>query len=250
MDDFDAYEELAARHVSLRRVLALLRPYRRRIAAVAGLMTLASAVALAGPFLLRVIIDTALPQRDLSLLVGLAVAMIAAALLSAGLGAWQIVLSARIGQALLHDLRVRLYSHLQTLSLRFFTGTRTGEVQSRIAGLQALVTETANELGRALSAVVMTAVAIVILDWRLALFVLLIVPGTVLISARVALLRERLTYQRQARAADLSAAVQETLSAPGDHSGPHAGTRSASDAALRRHLAGAVATGGARADGG
>lgn len=218
-DDPDDYDDLAARHVSMRRVLRLFAPYRARIAAVGTLMILASAIGLAGPFLLRAIIDIALPQQDLSLLIWLAGGMIAAALASAGIGALQIVLSARIGQAILHDLRVRLYAHLQTLSLRFFTGTRSGEVQSRIAGdiagLQSLMTDTANELGRSLSAVAMTAVAIVLLDWRLALFVLLIVPMTVLISARVARLREALTFQQQARAADLSAAVQETLSAPG-----------------------------------
>lgn len=215
----DSYDDLAARHVSVRRILRLFMPYRARIAAVVALMILASAIGLAGPFLLRAIIDVALPQQDLSLLVWLAGGMILAALASAGIGALQIVQSARIGQAILHDLRVRLYAHLQTLSLRFFTGTRTGEVQARIAGdiagLQSLMTETANELGRSLSAVVMTAVAIVLLDWRLAAFVLLIVPVTVLISARVARLREALTYEQQARAADMSAAVHETLSAPG-----------------------------------
>ncbi|MGO4855555.1 ABC transporter ATP-binding protein [Phaeovulum sp. W22_SRMD_FR3] len=218
-DDLDAYGDLAARHVSMRRVLQLFTPHRARIAGVVALMVLASAIGLAGPFLLRAIIDEALPQQDLALLVWLAGGMIAAALASAGIGALQIVLSTRIGQAILHDLRVRLYAHLQSLSLRFFTSTRTGEVQSRIAGdiagLQSLMTETANELGRSLSAVVMTAVAILLLDWRLALFVLLIVPVTVLISARVARLREALTYQQQARAADMSAAVEETLSAPG-----------------------------------
>ncbi|HBM61817.1 MAG TPA: multidrug ABC transporter ATP-binding protein, partial [Citreicella sp.] len=218
-DGPENYDDLAARHVSLRRVLRLFAPYRLRIAAVVALMILAAAVGLAGPFLLRAIIDIALPQQDLPLLVWLAGGMIAAALVSAGIGALQVVLSARIGQAILHDLRVRLYAHLQTLSLRFFTATRTGDVQARIAGdiagLQSLMTDSANELGRSLSAVVMTAVAIVILDWRLALFVLMIVPVTVLISARVARLREALTFQQQARASDMSAAVQETLSAPG-----------------------------------
>lgn len=221
-DDPDAaqtYDDLAARHVSLARVLALFAPYRRRIAGVVALMLLAAAIGLAGPFLLRAVIDLALPRQDLGLLLLLVGGMVTVALAAAAVGAWQVVLTARIGQTLLHDLRVRLYAHLQSLSLRFFTGTRTGEVQSRIAGdisgLQAMMTETASELGRALSAVVMTAIAIVILDWRLALFVLVIVPGTVLISHRVARLREALTWQRQARAADLSAAVQETLSAPG-----------------------------------
>ncbi|RGP35423.1 ABC transporter ATP-binding protein [Pseudotabrizicola alkalilacus] len=215
----DDYEDLAARHVSLRRVAALFVPYQRRIAGVVALMALASAVGLAGPFLLRAIIDQALPQQNLGLLMWLVAGMIGAAVIAAAIGAWQVVLTSRIGQAILHDLRVRLYSHLQSLSLRFFTGTRTGEVQSRIAGdiagLQSLVTETASELGKALSAVVMTAIAILLLDWRLAMFVLLIVPGTVLISNRVARMREALTFEQQARAADMSAAVQETLSASG-----------------------------------
>lgn len=218
-DTAETYDDLAARHVSLARVLALFAPYRRRIAGVVALMLLAAAIGLAGPFLLRAVIDVALPGQDLGLLLLLVGGMVTVALAAAAVGAWQVVLTARIGQAILHDLRVRLYAHLQSLSLRFFTGTRTGEVQSRIAGdisgLQAMMTETASELGRALSAVVMTAIAILILDWRLALFVLFIVPGTVLISHRVAKLREALMWQRQARAADLSAAVQETLSAPG-----------------------------------
>jgi len=213
------YDELATRHVSLGRVLALFKPYRKRIAVVIVLMLVASATGLAGPFLLRAIIDDALPRNDLSLLSWLVAGMIFAALLSALIGAWQVVLSSRIGQAVLHDLRVTLYAHLQNLSLRFFTGTRVGEVQSRIAsdvdGLQSLVSDTANDLGRSLSSVIMTTIAILILDWRLALLVLLIVPGTLLISARVARAREAITFQQQGRAADLSVAVQETLSASG-----------------------------------
>ncbi len=215
----DDYDDLAAQHVSMRRVLALFAPYRKRIAAVMLLMVVASATGLAGPFLLRAVIDEALPRNDIRLLVWLVAGMVLVAFLSAAIGAGQVVLSSRIGQRVLHDLRVRLYTHLQSLSLQFFTGTRVGEVQARIAndidGLQSLVTETANELGRSLSAVVMTAIAILLLDWRLAIFVLVIVPGTVLISNRVARMREALTYQQQARAAEMSVAVQETLSASG-----------------------------------
>jgi ATP-binding cassette, subfamily B, bacterial len=219
LNEPDDYDGLAAKHVSMRRVLSLFDPYRKRIAAVMLLMVIASATGLAGPFLLRAIIDQALPSNDIGLLLWLVAGMVLVAVLSAVIGASQVILSSRIGQTVLHDLRVRLYAHLQSLSLRFFTGTRVGEVQSRIAsdidGLQSLVTDTANELGRSLSAVIMTAIAILILDWRLALFVLLIVPGTVLISNRVAQMREALTYQQQARAADMSVAVQETLSASG-----------------------------------
>ena len=215
----DDYDNLAMRHVSLGRVLALFKPYRKRIAVVIVLMLIASMTGLAGPFLLRAIIDEALPRNDLNLLSWLVAGMIFVALLSAIIGAWQVVLSSRIGQAVLHDLRVNLYAHLQNLSLRFFTGTRVGEVQSRIAsdvdGLQSLLSDTANDLGRSLSAVIMTSIAIIILDWRLALLVLLIVPGTLIISGRVARAREAITFQQQGRAADLSVAVQETLSASG-----------------------------------
>ena len=218
-DDADDYSNLAERHVSIRRVLSLMLPYRRRIMAAIFLMLVASAVGLAGPFLLRAIIDDALPVHDLKLLGALVAGMVLVALLSAAIGACQVILMSRIGQSVLHDLRVRIYAHLQSLSLRFFTKTRVGEVQSRIAsdidGLQSLLTETANDLGRSLSAVVMTAIAILILDWRLALFVLCVVPGTILISNRVARMREELTYKQQSRAADMSATVQETLSTSG-----------------------------------
>ncbi|WP_316979459.1 ABC transporter transmembrane domain-containing protein [Shumkonia mesophila] len=97
------------------------------------LMMVASTTGLTGPFLLRAIIDKALPRHDLRLLVWLVAGMVVVAFLSAAIGACQVILSSRIGQAILHDLRVRLYSHLQSLSLRFFTGARVGEVQSRIA---------------------------------------------------------------------------------------------------------------------
>ncbi|NIZ02909.1 ABC transporter ATP-binding protein [Thalassospira lucentensis] len=219
LDTSGDYAALAERHVSLRRILSLFSAYRKRVTAVILLMLLASAVGLAGPFLLRAIIDKALPTHDLKLLLELVAGMVVVAVLSSAVGAYQVILMSRIGQGILHALRVRIYTHLQSLSLRFFTQTRVGEVQSRIAndidGLQSLVTETANDLGRSLSAVIMTAIAIVILDWRLALFVLFAVPGTILISNRVARLREALTYQQQAQAADMSVVVQETLSTSG-----------------------------------
>ncbi|MHC8492236.1 ABC transporter transmembrane domain-containing protein [Thalassospira sp. SM2505] len=180
-DYADDYAGLAERHVSIRRILSLFTPYRKRIAAVILLMIIASAVGLAGPFLLRAIIDEALPANDFKLLVGLVGGMVLVALLSAVAGAYQVILLSHIGQAVLHALRVRIYAHLQSLSLRFFTETRVGEVQSRIAsdidGLQSLVMVTANDLGRSLSAVIMTAIAIVILDWRLALFCLVRCAG-------------------------------------------------------------------------
>lgn len=217
--DQERYEDLAFKHVSLARVFALFSPYRRRILLVVALLLVGSLTGMASPFLLRAIIDDALPQADLVMLFWLVGGLIAVAILGATIGALQTILSARIGQAILHDLRVRVYAHLQSLSLRFFTSTRTGEIQSRIAndigGLQSLVTDAGNELARSLSTVLMTTIAMCLLDWRLALFSLLVVPLTVMISQRVARLREAIIYEQQARQADLSSAIQESLSLSG-----------------------------------
>ncbi|WP_116519814.1 ABC transporter ATP-binding protein [Achromobacter insuavis] len=218
-NDPECYEDLAVRHVSLARVFTLFTPYRRRILLVVVLLLLGSLTSMASPFMLRAVIDEALPHANLVMLLWLVSGMIAVAIVGAAIGALQTILSARIGQAILHDLRVRVYAHLQSLSLGFFTGTRTGEIQSRIAndigGLQSLVTDAGNELARSLSTVLMTTIAMCLLDWRLALFSLLVVPLTVMISQRVARQREAIIYEQQARQADLSSAIQESLSLSG-----------------------------------
>lgn len=215
----DAYHDLAANHVSAGRILALFKPYKRQIARVVVLLLFGSAVGMASPFLLRAIIDDALPKADIQLLMYLAGGLVGIAALSAGLNTLQIVMSTKIGQSIMHDLRVRLYSHLQSLSLSFFAATRSGEIQSRIAsdigGLQTLVTNTANELARNTSVVVMTAVAMFFLDWRLALFSMIAVPVSILLSDRVGKLRETITHEQQVRLGDMSAAVQESLSISG-----------------------------------
>lgn len=218
-DTDNTYAELAATHVSFSRVLALFMPHRRRMLAVLGLILIGSSVGMVSPFLLRAIIDDALPGADMTLLAWLAGGLIGIAALSTAINTLQIILSTEIGQAIMHDLRVRVYAHLQSLSLGFFAGTRTGEIQSRIAsdigGLQALVTNSANELARSSSTAVMTALAMLLLDWRLALFSLLVVPLSVAISNRVAKLREAITYEQQKRIADMSSAIQESLSISG-----------------------------------
>ncbi|MFC6048923.1 ABC transporter ATP-binding protein, partial [Methylobacterium hispanicum] len=121
--------------------------------------------------------------------------------------------------ALMHDLRVRVYAHLQSLPLGFFTATRGGDIQSRIASdigaLQALVTHTAGEATRNASAVAMTAAAMLMLEWRLALFSFLVLPLATWISNRVGRMREETTYAQQERIAEMTSAVQESLSVSG-----------------------------------
>ncbi|MHC3923716.1 ABC transporter ATP-binding protein [Alcaligenes nematophilus] len=213
------YKTLSSRHTSVGRILGLFKPWRMRLFMVALLIAFGAVIGVVSPFLLREIIDTALPDQDFGLLVWLVLGLLGISALGASISVLQTILSTKIGQAIMHDLRVGLYRHLQSLSLGFFIRTRTGEIQSRIAndigGLQAVVSNTATDLARNLSVVVTTAIAMLLLDWRLALFSFAVLPPSIWLSNKVGELRERLTHDQQAGHANMSATVQETLSAPG-----------------------------------
>lgn len=213
------YETLSSRHLSTGRVLALFKPWGSRLLLLGGLLAFGAMIGVAAPFLLREIIDSALPEKNLGLLTYLALGLVGITAIGATINVLQTILSTKIGQEVMHDLRVRLYSHLQTLSLSFYTKTRTGEIQSRIAndvgGLQSVVSNTMTEMARNISIIITTGVAMILLDWRLALFSFAVLPPLVLLSSKIGELRERLTHEQQAGHAEMSATVQETLSAPG-----------------------------------
>ncbi|MER5636884.1 ABC transporter ATP-binding protein [Kitasatospora sp. NPDC002227] len=203
----------------LRRILALFRPYAGRLALVGLLVAASAVVSVATPFLLRAVLDVALPQGRTGLLSLLALGMIAAAVVNSIFNVLQTLISTTVGQRVMHDLRTAVYSHLQRQSLAFFTRTRTGEVQSRIAndigGMQSTVTSTATSLVSNLTSVVATVVAMVALDWRLTLVSLLLLPFFVWISRRVGNERKRITTEKQRQLALMSSAVQESLSVSG-----------------------------------
>src|SRR3712207_3151122 len=141
------------------------------------------------PFLLREVLDTAIPQRDTALLGLLVGGMIAISVVTGVIGVGQTWLPNVVGQRVMHDLRAAVYRHLQRMSLAFFTRTRTGEVQSRIAndigGVQNVVTSTATSIVSNVTTVLATVVAMVLLDWRLALFSLALLPFFVWLTRRV-----------------------------------------------------------------
>ncbi|MEV4560104.1 ABC transporter ATP-binding protein [Kitasatospora sp. NPDC049285] len=201
------------------RILRLFRPYAGRLGVVGLLVAASAVVSVATPFLLRAVLDTAIPQGRTGLLTLLALGMIAAAVVTSVLNVLQTLISTTVGQQVMHDLRTAVYAHLQRMSLAFFTRTRTGEVQSRIAndigGMQATVTSTATSLVSNLTAVVATVVAMVALDWRLTIVSLLLLPVFVWISRRVGSERKKITTERQRQLARLSSAVQESLSVSG-----------------------------------
>nr|WP_323369382.1 ABC transporter ATP-binding protein [Streptomyces alkaliterrae] len=203
----------------MRRVLSLFRPYRARLTVVVLLVAAASLVSVATPFLLREILDVALPEQRTGLLSLLALGMIAAAVLTSVLGVLQTLISTTVGQRVMHDLRTGVYTKLQRMPLAFFTRTRTGEVQSRIANdigsMQATVTSTATSLVSNATSVVATVVAMLALDWRLTLVSLALLPLFVWISRRVGRERKRLTGERQLQMAAMAAMVTESLSVSG-----------------------------------
>jgi len=201
------------------RLLGLFRPYRRRLSAVLALIVLSAGLGIVSPFLLRAVLDQAIPARDTSLLAFLVVGMIAIAIATGALGVAQTLLSNTVGQRVMHDLRAAVYRHLQRLSLSFFTRTRTGEIQSRIAndigGVQNVVTSTATSIVSNVTTVIAAATAMFLLDWRLALFAFALLPFFVWLTRRVGAERKRITGVRQGRLADMSALVEESLSVSG-----------------------------------
>ncbi|AOR35851.1 multidrug ABC transporter ATP-binding protein [Streptomyces fodineus] len=203
----------------VRRILKLFRPYRGRLAIVGLLVGASSLVSVATPFLLRETLDVAIPRGRTGLLSLLALGMILSAVLSSVFGVLQTLISTTVGQRVMHDLRTAVYGRLQRMSLAFFTRTRTGEVQSRIAndigGMQATVTSTATSLVSNATSVVATIVAMVALDWRLTIVSLLLLPAFVWISRRVGNERKKITTQRQKQMAAMAATVTESLSVSG-----------------------------------
>ncbi|MGW7098125.1 ABC transporter ATP-binding protein [Streptomyces sp. NPDC054838] len=203
----------------LRRIMGLFRPYRGRLAVVGALVAASSLVAVASPFLLKAILDVAIPQGRTGLLSLLALGMILTAVVTSVFGVLQTLISTTVGQRVMHDLRTAVYAQLQRMPLAFFTRTRTGEVQSRIAndigGMQATVTSTATSLVSNLTAVIASIVAMLALDWRLTLVSLVLLPVFVWISRRVGRERKKITTQRQKQMAAMAATVTESLSVSG-----------------------------------
>jgi ATP-binding cassette subfamily B protein len=203
----------------LRRITRLFHPHRQALFSVLGLIVLSAGLGIVSPFLLRGVLDTAIPQNDTGLLTLLVLGMVAISIATGVLGVGQTYLSNIVGQRVMHDLRAAVYRHLQRLSLAFFTRTRTGEVQSRIAndigGVQNVVTTTATSIVSNVTTVLAVVVAMIALDWRLAAFSLVLLPFFVALTRRVGNERKRITTQKQGRLADMSSLVEESLSVSG-----------------------------------
>src|SRR5262245_19934064 len=209
----------AVRKANLHRIFRLFGPYRRTLLAVNVLILISAGLGVIPSFLLREVLDVAIPDERLGLLSALVAGMIAIPIATGVLGVWQTLLSNRVGQAVMHDLRTSVYRHLQRLSLAFFTRTRTGEVQSRIAndigGIDTVVTSTATSVVSNVTTVLATVIAMTLLDPRLAVFALALLPLFVYLTKRVGDQRRKVRADLQASLADVSSIVQESLSVSG-----------------------------------
>lgn len=206
----------------LRRVAASFRPYKTRVTIVVGLILVTAALGVVNPLLVKVVFDDALfadGGPDLDLLWRLAAIMITLPLVSAGLSIYQTYVTNVVGQRVMQDLRNRLYSHLQGMPLRFFTATRTGEIQSRLAndvgGVQAVVTDTASTLLSNAVVLLSTVIAMTVLSWPLTVLSLGMIPVFVWLSRKVGQARRVISKSTQVELADLSAMSEETLSVSG-----------------------------------
>jgi ATP-binding cassette subfamily B protein len=197
----------------------LFRPYRLRLGAVSTLIVISAVLGALPAFLVREVFDVAIPEERVGLLTALVAAMIAISVVTGALSVWQTLLSNQVGQSVMHDLRTQVYRHLQRLSLAFFTRTRTGEVQSRIAndigGIENVVTSTATSVLSNVTTVLASVVAMFLLDWRLAAFALALLPLFVWLTKRVGAQRKKVVAERQASLADVSSIVNESLSVSG-----------------------------------
>lgn len=201
------------------RVAGFFRPYWKRVALTVALILITAGLGIINPYLLKNIIDEAIPNRDLHqlyLFVGL---MVLIPIVSGLIGVGQSYLNVMVGQQVMRDLRNALYQHLQRLPLRFFTATRTGEIQSRLSndvgGVQSVVTETATSIVSNVAIALSTVIAMWLIDWRLALISLGMIPIFALLTYRVGMERRRLASSTQKTMADLTAMTEETLSVSG-----------------------------------
>jgi ATP-binding cassette, subfamily B, bacterial len=212
-------EKAQAREVSLRRIGRLFTPYRWQIAIVTAIIVASSLVGLVSPFLLRAVIDKALPEKNVQLLAWLVIGMVSVAALTSAFGVIQTWISTKVGQQIMHALRTSVFAHLQRQSIAFFTRTRTGEVQSRIqndiGGMESVVTSTATSIASNLTTAVGTAVAMAVLSWRLSLISLVVMPPAIFLTRKVARMRRAITTQQQRELADLNVTIEEGLSING-----------------------------------
>jgi ATP-binding cassette, subfamily B, bacterial len=204
---------------TMRRVASSFKPYRNQVATVLAAILLVSALGIVNPYMLKFAISIGFEQKNFGLLSIFVGVMVVTPIITGLIGIGQTWLNTRVGQNVMRDLRNELYSHLQRMPLKFFTDTRTGEIQSRlsndIGGVQSVVTDTATSVVSNVTIALSTIVGMLFLDWRLTLLSLGLLPLFLWMTFRIGNVRRAIRKDTQISLAELSAMVEETLSVSG-----------------------------------
>ncbi len=204
---------------TVRRVIQSFAPYKLQVVFVLFAILLTTVLGLVNPLMIARIFDDAIGKRDFQKLVLYVSIMLVTPVITGLIGVWQTYLNNIIGQNVMRDFRNKLYTHLQSMSLRFFTGTRTGEIQSRLSndvnGVEGVVTNTASGIVSNISTVISTIIAMLILSPLLTFISLCMLPLFLWITVKVGNARREISKETQKSMAALTAMMQETLSVSG-----------------------------------
>jgi len=203
----------------LRRAARFFLPYQGRLALIGTLIAASSVIGLANPYLLKLMIDDAFPKGDIGLLGLYAALMVIVPIINGGIGLAQSWMTASVGQFVMRDLRNLLFTHVQSMPIRFFSETRTGEIQSRltndVSGVQSVVSDAAANLASSVAIVLSTLVAMALIDWRLTAVSLCVAPIFLYFSSRASAARRKASGEVQGALADLTSIAEEHLSVGG-----------------------------------
>ncbi|WP_370616854.1 ABC transporter ATP-binding protein [Mumia sp. Pv 4-285] len=213
----------------LPRIAHLLAPYKGKMLLVGLAVVTGAVLASLAPFLTKAVFDDALfPSQssptdggapDIELLGWLVAGLCVIPILTALIGIGQNFLTSTIGNSAMADLRGRLFAHLQTMELGFFTATKTGAIQSRLAndvsGVRTVLTDTATTILQNAVTVISAFVAMLILSWQLTIITLVLMPLFVVIQVRVGRRRQRLARKTQESLSEMTAITEEALSVSG-----------------------------------
>ncbi|WP_026851319.1 ABC transporter ATP-binding protein [Glaciibacter superstes] len=207
----------------LGRIAQLFRPHRKALIVTVVLVLIGAALSVIPPLITQRAFDEGLfppgGKPNLPVLATLVGLMLIVFIGSALLGVWQTWLTATVGNKVMGALRVRLFTHLQAMELSFFTRTKTGIIQSRlqndVGGVASVLTNTISSILGNTVTVIAAFVAMILLDWKLTIVAVILMPILVIAQRRVGQVRARIATKTQESLSDMTAITQETLSVSG-----------------------------------
>lgn len=203
----------------LRRVLSYARPYTAGIAMLLVFILVTTGLGLLTPLIFRDLIDHALPDGDSNRLNILAMGLILIPIISGLIRIVQRKINSNIGEGVIYDLRVALYTHLQRMSLRFFTNTKTGELMSRlnndVVGAQTAISSTIVDIITNIVTVIATLAVMLTLEWRLTILGVAVLPLFIVAASRLGMKLRDIAHEQMDHNARMNAMMSETLNISG-----------------------------------